>query len=79
MLQPKDADWLSGYKNKTHICCLKVTYFRPKDSYGLNMRGWKNICPICVMRFRQRRIKKSLVRVTERDFYVGQNGLPMWC
>ena len=22
MLQPKDTDWLSGYKNKTHIHAL---------------------------------------------------------
>ena len=33
MLQPKDTDWLNGYKNKTHIyiCCLQETHFRPKD------------------------------------------------
>ena len=22
MLQPKDTDWLNGYKNKTHICTV---------------------------------------------------------
>ena len=35
MLQPKDTDWLNGYKNKTH--------FRPQDTYKLKVRGWKNI------------------------------------
>ena len=43
MLQPKDTDWLNGYKNKTHICCLQETHFRPKDIYRLEVRGWKNI------------------------------------
>ena len=43
MLQPKDTDRLSGYKNKTHICCLQETHFRPKDTYRLKVRGWKNI------------------------------------
>ena len=43
MLQPKDTDWLNGYKNKTHICCLQETHFRPKDAYRWKVRGWKNI------------------------------------
>ena len=40
MLQPKDTDWLNGYKN---ICCLQETHFRPKDTYRLKVRGWENI------------------------------------
>ena len=24
MLQPKDTDWLNGYKNKTYICMLFI-------------------------------------------------------
>ena len=43
MLQPKDIDWLNGNKNKTHICCLQETHFRPKDTYRRKVRGWKNI------------------------------------
>ena len=43
MLQPKDTNWLNGYKYKTHICCLQETHFRPKDTYRLKVRGWKNI------------------------------------
>ena len=43
MLQPKDTDWLNEYKNKTHICCLQETHFRPKDTYRPKVREWKNI------------------------------------
>ena len=44
MLQPKDTDWQNGKKKKkTHICCLQETHFRPKDTYRLKVRGWKNI------------------------------------
>ena len=43
MLQPKDRDWLNGYKNKTHIYCLKETHCRPHSTYRLKVRGWKNI------------------------------------
>ena len=24
-------------------CCLQETHFRPKDTYRLKMKGWKNI------------------------------------
>ena len=42
MLQPKDTDWLNGYKNKTHIHALykKATSDRPQDTYRLKVRGW---------------------------------------
>ena len=43
MLQPKDTDWLNGYKNDPYICSLQETHFRPKDTYRLKVRGWKNI------------------------------------
>ena len=43
MLQPKDTDWLNGYKNKTYIRCLQETHFRPQDTYRLKVRGWKTI------------------------------------
>ena len=40
----KNTGWLNGYKNKTpYICCLQETHFRPKDTYRLKVRGWKNI------------------------------------
>ena len=37
MLQPKDTDWLNGYKNKTHIY---VVYKRPTSDLGTNT-DWK--------------------------------------
>ena len=43
MLQPKDTGSLNGYKNKTYICCLQETHFRPRDTYRLKVRGWKKI------------------------------------
>ena len=45
MLQPKDTDWLNGLKKKKdpYICCLQKIHFRPKDTYRLKVRGWKNI------------------------------------
>ena len=27
----------------TFICCLQEAHFRPKDTYRLKVRGWKNI------------------------------------
>ena len=44
MLQPKDIDWLNGYKNKTHICAV---YKRPTSALGthnrLKVREWKKV------------------------------------
>ena len=44
MLQQKNTDWLNGYKNKTHIYAIYMcwTHFRPKDTYRLKVKGWKN-------------------------------------
>ena len=44
MLQPKDIDWLNGYKKQDpYICCLQETHFRPRDTYRLKVRGQKKI------------------------------------
>ena len=43
MLQPKDIDWLNGYKNKTRIYAV---YKRPISDLGTHtdkVRGWKKI------------------------------------
>ena len=44
MPQPKDKDWLNGYKNKTPTY---VVYKRPNSKQGthnrLKVKGWKNI------------------------------------
>ena len=38
MLQPKDTDWLNGYKNKTHIYAVCKTHFRSQDTCRLKER-----------------------------------------
>ena len=43
MLQPKDTDWLNGLKQTRPLFMLQETHFRPKDTYRLKVRGWKNI------------------------------------
>ena len=43
MPQPKDKDWLNGYKNKTPTY---VVYKRPtskQGTYRLKVKGWKKI------------------------------------
>ena len=35
------TDWLK--KQKRTICCLQETHLGAKDTYRLNVRGWKKI------------------------------------
>ena len=35
------AEWIQ--KQDPYICCLQDTHFRPRDTYRLKVRGWKNI------------------------------------
>ena len=35
------AEWIQ--KQDPYICCLQETHFRPKDTYRLKVRGWRNI------------------------------------
>ena len=37
----KLAEWIQ--KQDPYICCLQETHFRPKETYRLIVRGWKNI------------------------------------
>ena len=43
MLQPRHGltEWIQ--KQDPYICCLQETHFRPKDTYRLKVRVWKNI------------------------------------
>ena len=36
------AEWIQ--KQDPYICCLQENHFRPRDTYGLKVRGWKKIC-----------------------------------
>ena len=35
------AEWIQN--DDPHICYLQETHFKPKDTYRLKVRGWKNI------------------------------------
>ena len=35
------AEWIQ--KQDPYICCLQETHFRPKETYRLKVRGYKNI------------------------------------
>ena len=35
------AEWIQ--KQDPYICCLQETHFRPRDTYRLEVRGWKKI------------------------------------
>ena len=37
----KLAEWKQ--KQDPYICCLQEAHFRPRDTYRLKVRGWKNI------------------------------------
>ena len=39
--QKTQTEWIQ--KPDPYICCLKETHFRPKDTYRLKVKGWKNI------------------------------------
>ena len=43
MLQPKDTDQLNGYKTRPIYVLSTRNHFRPKNTYRLKVRGWKNI------------------------------------
>ena len=39
--RPRLAEWIQ--KQDPYICCLQETHVRPRDTYRLNVRGWKKI------------------------------------
>ena len=43
MPQPKDKDWLNGYKNKTPVYVVYKTHTETRDTYRLKVKGWKKI------------------------------------
>ena len=43
MLQLKDTLTEQIKKQDPYTCCLQETHFRPKETYTLKVRGWKNI------------------------------------
>ena len=44
MLQPKDTDWLNGYKNRPiYMLSSRDPLQFPKDTHKLKVRGWKKV------------------------------------
>ena len=43
MLQPKDTEWLNGYKNKIHVYTVYKKPTSDLKTHRLKVRGWKNI------------------------------------
>ena len=43
MPQPKDKDWLNGYKKRPLICCLQETHLKTRDTYRLKVKGWRKM------------------------------------
>ena len=43
MPQPKEKDWLNGYKSKTPVYVVSKRPTSKRDTYRLKVKGWKKI------------------------------------
>ena len=43
MPQPKDKDWVNGYKNKTPMYAVYKRPTSKQRTYRLKVKGWKKI------------------------------------
>ena len=75
MLEPKDIDWVNGYKNKTHIYAV---YKRPNsalkthtDTHRLKVKGWKKV-------FYTKRKKAVSKRIKENTNNTNPKHLRKW-
>ena len=41
MKRQRLAEWIQ--KQDPYICCLQETHLKPRDTYGLKVKGWKKI------------------------------------
>ena len=76
MLQPKDIDWLTGYKNKTHIYMLSTT--DPLQTQGhiqTEGEGMENDIP-CKWKSKESWSGNSPIRSEERR--VGKECRSRW-
>ena len=55
----KLSEWIQ--KQDPHVYCLQEIHFRPKDTYKLKVRGWKNIL------YANRNQKKARVAILISD------------
>ena len=59
------AEWIQ--KQDPYICCLQETDFRPRDTYRLKVRGWKNIFHA---NGNQKKVAVAILRSEKTDFKI---------
>ena len=74
-MEPKDTDWLNGYKKDPYIyiyiyiymCCLQEPHFRPRDTYRRKERGWKDMVHA---NGNEKKIEVAILISDTRDFKI---------
>ena len=51
------AEWIQ--KQDPYICCLQETHLKPRDTYRLKVKGWKNIS----CKWRPKEIRNSNIHI----------------
>ena len=66
------AEWIQ--KQDPYICCLQETHFRPRNTYRLKVRRWKNIF---YANENQKKAGVAILISDKIDFKIVL-GLPWW-
>ena len=53
-------------KTRPYICCLQKTHFRPRDTYRLKVRGWKNI----PCKWKKKKKGGVIEHISDKDFKI---------
>ena len=63
MLQPKDTDWLNGYKNKTHVY---ATYKKPTSDPKTHMDwNWEDGC-----KWEEKKLRVAILLPDKKDLKI---------
>ena len=68
------AEWIQ--KQDPYICCLQKTYFIPRNTYRLKVRGWKNVFHASG---NKKKAGVAILISDKTDFKIKTIGLPWWC
>ena len=67
MLQPKDTDWLNGYKNKTHVY---ATYKKPTSDPKTHMDwNWEDGC-----KWEEKKLRVAILLPDKKDLKIKITG-----